>query len=227
MDVEITSLTRRATIHAALGERHRLAIVDALRLSDRSPTELQEMTGLSSNLLTFHLDVLEEAGVVARLRSQGDARRRYLTLTGPLPFLASPPRVAAGEVAFVCTANSARSQFASFLWSARTGRRPLSAGTQPAPCVHPLAMEVAGRHGLDLSRSTPRHLHDLDTVPDLVVSVCDRARETGLQSSIPPLHWSVPDPDGGAEAEFERAFQEISARIDRLVAAISTRQDRP
>lgn len=225
MDVEITSLARRADIHAALGDRHRLAIVDVLRLSDRSPSELQETTGLSSNLLTFHLDVLEGAGVIARRRSEGDARRRYVTLTGPVPWLDPPSRLEVGDVVFVCTANSARSQFASFLWSARTGRRPLSAGIRPASRVHPLAVAVAARHGLDLSRSTPRHLADLDVKPDLVVSVCDRAKESRLDSSRPALHWSIPDPAGGDEADFERAFQQISIRLDRLVVA--TTGDRP
>lgn len=227
MDIEVSWLGRRAAIHAALGDRHRLAIVDALRLSDRSPTELQETTGLSSNLLTFHLDVLERAGVIARLHSQGDSRRRYVTLTGPVPSLCPPSQVNGEEVLFVCTANSARSQFASFLWSARTGRRPLSAGTRPAPRVHPLAVAVAGRHGLDVSRSTPRHLGGLDLIPDLVVSVCDRAKESGLGSASPSLHWSIPDPEGGDEAEFERAFQQISARVDRLVAATRAAGDRP
>lgn len=227
MDVEISSLGRRAAIHSALGDRHRLAIVEALRLSDRSPTELQETAGLSSNLLTFHLDVLERAGVIVRLRSQGDSRRRYVTLTGPVPFLYPPSQVKGEDVLFVCTANSARSQFASFLWSARTGRRPLSAGTRPAPGVHPLAVAVAGRHGLDLSRSTPRRLSGLDMIPDLIVSVCDRAKESGLGSDPPTLHWSIRDPDGGDEAEFERAFQQISARVDRLVAATRATMERP
>jgi DNA-binding transcriptional ArsR family regulator len=54
-------LTRRAARHRALGDPHRLAIVDALRLSDRTPTELAEVTGLGSNLVAFHLRKLEVA----------------------------------------------------------------------------------------------------------------------------------------------------------------------
>ena len=65
----------RAQRHAALGEQHRLQIVDALRHADLTPTELQALTGLGSNLLAFHLDVLADAHV------SSDAGRR-VTLAG-------------------------------------------------------------------------------------------------------------------------------------------------
>ena len=52
----------RAAIHAALGDAHRLAIVEALRLSDRAPSELGVALGVPSNLLAHHVDVLEGAG---------------------------------------------------------------------------------------------------------------------------------------------------------------------
>lgn len=216
-----SALARRAAVHRALGDEHRLAIVDALQLSDRSPTELHELTGLTSNLLAFHLDVLEEAGLIRRERSQGDARRRYVTLQwSDDPPSPSTMHVDAHTVAFVCTANSARSQLAAALWCRRTGRPSVSAGTHPADRVHPLAVRVAQRHGLDLSRARPRGYDDLGVVPDLVVSVCDRAHESGLAPGAPTLHWSVPDPAGGDETSFEHTFQELSRRIDRLAAAM-------
>src|SRR5690606_5022604 len=137
-------LERRAALHRALGDPHRLAIVAALQLSDRTPSDLQERTGLASNALAFHLDVLEDAGIVARSRSQGDGRRRDVTLRhDPAELLARGDRLAADRVAFVCTANAARSQLAAGLWRARTGRPAMSAGTAPADRVHPLAVEVA------------------------------------------------------------------------------------
>ncbi len=217
------SLARRAAIHRALGDEHRLAIVDALQLSDRSPGELRGLTGLTSNLLAFHLDVLEEAGLVHRGRSQGDARRRYVTLRPAGEALSVPATDLGGEsVVFVCTANAARSQLAAALWAARTGHRPLSAGTRPAHRVHPLARAIARRHGLDLSGATPTGYADLDTTPDLVVSVCDRAHESGLAPDAPRLHWSVADPADGDEDDFEHAFQELSRRVDRLATATST-----
>ena len=59
-------IARQAKLHAALGEPVRLAIVDELSRSDRSPKELGERFGLRGNLLAHHLDVLEGAGFVER-----------------------------------------------------------------------------------------------------------------------------------------------------------------
>jgi ArsR family transcriptional regulator, arsenate/arsenite/antimonite-responsive transcriptional repressor / arsenate reductase (thioredoxin) len=217
------SLDDRAALHHALGEPTRLRIVDALQLSDRSPKQLVELTGVPTNLLAFHLNVLEEVGLIERASSQGDARRRYVrlrperlsVLTVPQPL---PTHV--HHVVFVCTANSARSQLAAHLWQARTGRAALSAGTQPADRVHPGAVAIARSHGLDLTDAVPRRYDDLDVVPDLVVSVCDRAHESARHCDVLQLHWSVPDPVGGGADEFSRTFDLLSERIDRLARAV-------
>ncbi|MBW3665656.1 MAG: ArsR family transcriptional regulator [Actinobacteria bacterium] len=197
-------------------------MVDALWPSDRTPTELQELTGLASNLLAFHLDVLEELGLIERRRSQGDGRRRYVSLRPDvLASLSDVPRLGGGPVLFVCTHNSARSQMGSALWGARTGGPTMSAGTDPATAVHPLAVEVAAEHGLDLSDARPRSYQDVDVDPHLVVSVCDRARESGLGSQAPLVHWSVADPIGGDRDAFEAAFDEISRRVDLLAGQVA------
>ncbi|MBW3576360.1 MAG: helix-turn-helix domain-containing protein [Actinobacteria bacterium] len=205
-----------------LGDEHRLAMVDALRLSDRTPTELQELTGLASNLLAFHLDALEEVGLIERHRSQGDGRRRYVSLRhDTLAGVLEVSRLRAGMVLFVCTRNSARSQVASALWEARTGGRSMSAGTDPAPAVHPLAVEVAADHGLDLSGARPRSYQEVEADPQLVVSVCDRARESGLAFDVPLLHWSIADPADGDRDTFQTAFDEIARRVDVLAGQVA------
>jgi ArsR family transcriptional regulator, arsenate/arsenite/antimonite-responsive transcriptional repressor / arsenate reductase (thioredoxin) len=213
------SVARRAAIHRALGDPHRLVIVDALQLSDRSPTELSVHTGLGSNLIAFHLRVLEDAGVIERTASQGDARRRYVHLhPDVLAALTPATELAADDVAFVCTANSARSQLAAALWERKTGRPARSAGSEPARRVHPLAVATGQRHGLHLGDAVPQAYHALDPPPDLIVSVCDRAREGGLPFDVPTLHWSVPDPVGGGDGAFDAAYRELAARIEVLAA---------
>ena len=197
-------------------------IVDALHHSDRTVGELGELSGLTTNLLAFHLKVLEEAGVIARSVSQGDARRRYVTLESALlGLLGEPPPLdrPVERVLFVCTANSARSQLAAHLWQARTGAPALSAGTRPAGRVHPRAVEVARRHGLDLTAARPASYDDIDLRPELMVSVCDRAREDDLGPDVAFLHWSIPDPAGRDEVVFEDVFRRLSTRIDRLARA--------
>ena len=58
------------SVHAALGDRSRLAIADRLMLGDVAPGELADMFGMPSNLLAHHLRVLGEAGLIERVRSE-------------------------------------------------------------------------------------------------------------------------------------------------------------
>jgi protein-tyrosine-phosphatase len=211
----------RAAAHAALGDERRLAVVDELWLGDRTPGELARRTGLSSNLLAFHLGVLEEAGLVERHGSQGDGRRRYVTLrTAALPRTGAPAVTTGGEVLFVCTHNAARSQLAAAMWR-RQGRPASSAGTHPAPRLHPLAVAVAEADGLDLGDQRPRSYDEVDVDPTLVVSVCDRARESVIPFDAPLLHWSLPDPIDGDRRDFERVHRELAARVDRLAGEVA------
>lgn len=75
MNFEQSDLARRAAVYAALGDPGRLAIVDALLLGEASPTELQRLLVMPSNLLAHHVRVLEKVGVVSRHRSEADRRR--------------------------------------------------------------------------------------------------------------------------------------------------------
>jgi ArsR family transcriptional regulator, arsenate/arsenite/antimonite-responsive transcriptional repressor / arsenate reductase (thioredoxin) len=212
----------RAARHAALGDPHRLAIVDELSASDRSPAELQQLVECPSNLLAHHLDVLAATGLITRHRSSGDGRRRYVSLvTDALTSLVTPDRRAAQPVLFICTANSARSQLAAVLWRALTDAPATSAGTHPAGRVHRGAVAAARRAGVDLSDAVPQSLDDLTDRPPLVVTVCDRAHE---EIDAPPswLHWSIPDPvPAGTAAAFDGSVRELRRRITSLVEAAS------
>ena len=214
-------LDDRALVHAALGDSHRLAIVDRLRLSDHTFQDLAEAAGLPGNLAAHHLDVLEASGLIERRVSEGDRRRRYISLRQDrLEGLVGPPPVAPKMVLFVCTHNSARSQFAAARWRQVTGLAAESAGTAPADRVHPGAVRAAAKFDLDLSGDRPKGFDAVARNPDLIVSVCDRARESGHPFSSPSLHWSVPDPiRAGTSAAFRNAFAEIVERVDHLAAA--------
>jgi protein-tyrosine-phosphatase/DNA-binding transcriptional ArsR family regulator len=222
MDIDWSGVRGRAAVHAALAEPARLAVVELLALGDRSPGELGEALGIGSNLLAHHLRVLTDAGVVARSRSEADRRRTYLrllpaALAGLVPAAAVP---GAGRVVFVCTHNSARSQLAAALWARRSPVAVASAGTRPAPRVHRGAAAVARRHGLALDGARTAHVRDVARPDDLMVAVCDRAYEE-LASRPDRLHWSVPDPvRTGSREAFERAFQDIEARVERLAQAL-------
>lgn len=207
----------RAILHAALGDPVRLSIVDELMVSDRAPVELQALTGLESNLLAHHLDTLEEAGLIVRTHSSGDARRRYVRLIhGALGELELHAEKKLDDVLFVCTKNSARSQLAAALWREITGRGAQSAGTHPAKRVHPGAIDAAERSGLDLRDATPRRFDEVTAVPTLVITVCDRAHEE-IGSDQGWWHWSVPDP---LQRATKRAFDATVAELRERIEAV-------
>lgn len=217
----VMNVESRARIHAALGDPHRLRVVDELALGDRTPRELADDLGIGTNLLAHHLDVLAGEGVVTRRVADDDRRRRYIVLRHEaLAGLRPRPRVEAGEVLFVCTRNSARSPLAAALWRERTGRAAESAGASPAVGIHPLAVRAAAELGVELVGVVPRGLGEVTRRPSLVVSVCDRARAAGDPFDVPHLHWSVPDPvEEGTTGAFQAAFAEIARRIDVLAGA--------
>jgi protein-tyrosine-phosphatase len=213
-----TSVGERAALHAALGDPARLAIVDELAVSDRAPVELRRLVGLESNLLAHHLDVLEGVGLINRSRSSGDGRRRYVHLRRErLDGLTPGREVPVGPALFICSANSARSQLAAALWRDLAGSPADSAGTHPAGGVHPGAVAAAERAGLDLSTAEPRELAPAERLPELVVTVCDRAHEE-LDTDASWLHWSVPDPvPVGTNAAFDAALIELQGRIESVL----------
>ena len=218
-------LTERARVHAALGDPIRLGFIAELELGDRTFQELAAAASLPGNLVAHHLDVLAQAGLIERSVSEGDRRRRYISLNPePLSGLLSARGLLARSVLFVCTHNSARSQYAAASWRRQTGRGAESAGTHPVPRVDPRAIQVAMERGIDLSECQPQGYESLRSSFDLVVSVCDRAREFGSPLSGTSLHWSVPDPvKGGTLKAFRAAFADIDRRIDRLATSTERR----
>src|SRR5688500_6437846 len=102
----------RSVVHSALGDESRLRAVDLLVAGDLTVRELGSALEMPGNLLAQHLKVLEEAGVIGRRESEGDRRRRYVTLRrDALDTLIPSFGGFTGSVVFVCSHNSARSQY--------------------------------------------------------------------------------------------------------------------
>ena len=141
------------------------------------------------------------------------------------------PAMPLRHVLILCTGNSCRSQMAADWVRQRLGDRwqVVSAGTRPAEQVHPLAVRVMAEAGVDITARRPEHVDRyLGDSWDLVVTVCDSAREScpRFPRAVETLHVSFEDPalaQGGEEerlAVFRRVRDEIRTR---LVPAIAER----
>jgi ArsR family transcriptional regulator, arsenate/arsenite/antimonite-responsive transcriptional repressor / arsenate reductase (thioredoxin) len=222
----MSSLEQRARMYAALGEPVRLALTDRLALGDVSPGQLSKELGMATNHLAHHLRALQAAGLIRRVRSEGDQRRNYvqLVLDDPLVVALTSPAEAglsgsAERVVFICTRNSARSQLAAAAWSRASAIPGTSAGTHPAARVHPRAVRIGRRHGLNLKASTTADIVDVARPGDLLVAVCDNAHEE-LAPGQAGLHWAVPDPARvDTDQAFELAYEQITQRVTRLAGA--------
>ena len=120
------------------------------------------------------------------------------------------------KVLILCTGNSCRSQMAegwvnhefAGTWEAR------SAGTKPAAGVHPLAVRAMAEVGVDISGGQPQIVDTyLNDSWDLVVTVCDSARESCpvFPRPVETIHISFPDPAEatGSEDEVMEVFRKV------------------
>jgi arsenate reductase len=125
-------------------------------------------------------------------------------------------------VLILCTGNSCRSQMAEVLINhALAGKvNAMSAGTRPQPQVAAGAIEALRLAGLPTDGLYPK---DIDTVIDreidLVVTVCDNAKEACpiFPRPIPTIHLPFHDPHGEPLESFVRVRDDIA---DRLIPAV-------
>jgi len=133
------------------------------------------------------------------------------------------------RVLILCTGNSARSQIAEAVLNQRGRARFIaeSAGSRPAPRVNPYAVEALREAGIDWQGHQPRGLEEVEQQPwDMVITVCDRAREACPIFPGQPIaaHWGMDDPaevqgdDETKRRAFWNALQLITRRVDLLVA---------
>ena len=135
------------------------------------------------------------------------------------------------RVLILCTGNSCRSQMAEgWVRHLLGGRWEVhSAGTRPAWGVAPLAVRAMAEAGVDISNQSPKHWEEfLDQRWDLVVTVCDHARESCpvFPAAGEQIHESFPDPvlaTGSVEEQIV-AYRAVRDAIrDRLVPEIARR----
>lgn len=212
---------------------------------DHRVRELAALLDQPQNLVSYHLRLLRDGGLVTATRSSLDGRDSYyhldldrcadeLTDAGsalhpalrrdaarPAPLDGSRPV----SVLFVCTGNAARSPLAEALLRHRTAGRVAvaSAGSRPRSCLHPHTVRVLREDfGVDVSGARPRHLDTLaGQVFDHVITLCDKAREVCPEfgPASRRAHWSVAEPstDDKTEEAGYAEFQRTASDIETRV----------
>jgi arsenate reductase (thioredoxin) len=136
---------------------------------------------------------------------------------------------------FLCTGNSARSIIAEFLLRHKVGSvlEIFSAGIDPRPCPHPLALRVLQEeYSVDTIGAYSKSVQELPEQPfDVVITVCDHARENRLvvcqsvrgtawrwQQKAFHAHWALSDPAAAEGSEWERYqhFLTTAHILDRI-----------
>jgi protein-tyrosine-phosphatase len=125
-------------------------------------------------------------------------------------------------VLFVCVHNAGRSQMAAGLLERKAGDqvRVLSAGSEPADQLNPAVVEAMEEIGIDISAELPKKLeNEMVRESDVVITM-------GCGDACPIYpgkryeDWELEDPAGKDLATVRRIRDEISARVDELLASL-------
>jgi protein-tyrosine-phosphatase/DNA-binding transcriptional ArsR family regulator len=232
----------------------RWRVLRELVRSDRTVRELTQLLAERQSLVSYHLGQLRAGGLVRTRRSSADRRDSYYAVDlagcrdrlqatggalhpGLWPAPAPVPRRRHQDahrrrprVLFLCTGNSARSQIAAALLESMSegAVTATSAGSHPKP-LHPNAVRVMKKRGIDISRNRTRHVDEFASQRfDVVITLCDRVREVCPEFPSHPdlVHWSVPDPavegpnDQATLPAFERLATELETRIEFLLGLL-------
>ncbi|QID19250.1 arsenate reductase ArsC [Nitrogeniibacter mangrovi] len=127
-------------------------------------------------------------------------------------------------VLILCTGNSCRSQMAEAIVNHDLAGqvRALSAGTVPQPRVADGALEALRLAGLPTEGLHPKDVDAVIDAPiDLVVTVCDNAKESCpvFPRPVPRIHLPFPDPHGEPLERFVEVRDAIRARLVPAVRA--------
>lgn len=134
------------------------------------------------------------------------------------------------NILVLCTGNSARSILGEALFN-RLGEGRVtaySAGSHPKGAVHPGALRLLARRGIDTTRFRSKSWDEFaeagSPTIDIVITVCGNADQEicPVWTGAPVrTHWGLPDPADvtGDEATVDAAFESTWRRLETRVAA--------
>jgi len=125
------------------------------------------------------------------------------------------------RVLFVCIENANRSQMAEAFARIHGGDRveALSAGSRPSGVINPKAVRFMSELGYNLTKHDSKSLDKIDGEFDAVVTM-------GCGDSCPWLpakrreDWALPDPKHMDDDAYRAVRDDISMRVQRLLASL-------
>lgn len=226
-----------------LAHEVRWHIVEKLQQTDQRVQELVEALSQPMNLVSYHLKLLREGGLVYSHRSEADGRDIYYALNwvelttfyekmgkslAILPPQETSQIVKPVRLLFLCTGNSARSQMAEALMRNMhiDGLVCMSAGNNPQG-IHPYTLQILEQYSIETAPLASTHIDSLIDQPfDFVITLCDRMREEcpTILGASRLIHWSIPDPAQTPEENWPQAFEEtfksIQIRLDHFLTQL-------
>ena len=125
-------------------------------------------------------------------------------------------------VIFACVHNAGRSQMAAAFFNQAADplrARAVSAGTEPAPRVHPLVVETMREVGLDIAQNRPSRLTDAMARGASLLITMGCGDQCPVVPGLERDDWPLADPKDRPITEVRAIRDEIQARVRNLVAS--------
>ncbi|HEX5088519.1 MAG TPA: arsenate reductase ArsC [Nocardioides sp.] len=133
------------------------------------------------------------------------------------------PDDARPTVLFVCVHNAGRSQMAAGYLQHLAGDRidVLSAGSQPADQVNPVAVAAMAEEGIDITSETPKLLNDAAVCSADVVVTMGCGDECPFYAGKRYEDWVLDDPAGQSIDAVRPIRDQIKAKVADLIDSLA------
>lgn len=126
------------------------------------------------------------------------------------------------NVLILCTGNSCRSVMAEALVNARLGEcvKAQSSGVKASGKINPHAQALLEKKGIWRDTYHSKVIDTvIDTAFDLIITVCDHAKETCpmFPKAVKTIHLGFDDPSGKAQEEYEKTYNLIESELLEVI----------
>lgn len=137
-------------------------------------------------------------------------------------------REPSNSILFVCIENAGRSQMAEAFFNKYAPREyeAISAGTKPVPQINPIAVQVMGEIGIDISKQKSKEISDdmIRNSSRIVNMGCIEKVSCPTLFLHDLLDWNIEDPKNKPIEKVREIRDEIDLRVKELVTGIKIHQ---